>query len=112
MPRVFRQIATLALVTAVAVCLAACQQSCGGGKAGSKGDVAATVNGKDITLADVDRIVNQQAQGQQLPTLQQAAARLQVLDKLIEREVLYARAQKEKTVPTDDEVTTFVNQQK
>ena len=109
MPRVLRQIATLALVTAFAITLAAC-----GGASGGKGakDVAATVNGKEITLAEVDRIVNQQAQGQQLPTLQQAAARLQVLDKLIERQVLYARAEKEKTVPNDDEVNTFINQQK
>lgn len=114
MPRVFRQIATLALVTAAAVSIAACggAKSSGGGK-----DVAATVNGKDITLGEVDRIVNQQVkqqqgQSQQLSTLQQAAARLQVLDKLIERQVLYARAEKEKTVPADDEVATFVNQQR
>ncbi|HEX6183399.1 MAG TPA: SurA N-terminal domain-containing protein [Pyrinomonadaceae bacterium] len=108
MPRVFRNIAALVLVTAFALAIAACNSK---GKTGGN-DVAATVNGKDITLADVDRIVNQQAQGQQLPTLQQAAARLQVLDKLIERQVLYARAEKEKTVPNDDEVTTFINQQK
>ncbi|HEX8686932.1 MAG TPA: SurA N-terminal domain-containing protein, partial [Pyrinomonadaceae bacterium] len=110
MPRVFRNIAALALVTAFALAAAACN---GKGSAGSK-DVAATVNGKEITLADVDRIVNQQAQaqGQQLTTLQQAAARLTVLDRLIERQVLYARAEKEKTVPSDDEVATFVNQQR
>lgn len=108
MPRVFKHIAALALVTAFALASAAC-----GSKGATPGkDVAATVNGKDITLADVDRIVNQQAQGQQLPTLQQAAARLQVLDKLIERQVLYARAEKEQTVPKDDEVNTFVSQQK
>jgi peptidyl-prolyl cis-trans isomerase SurA len=108
-PRVFRHIATLVLVTAFAITLTAC----GGGKGGSGGkDVAATVNGKDITLGEVDRIVNQQVQGQQMSTLQQAAARLQVLDRLIERQVLYTRAEKEKTVPSDDEVTTFVNQQK
>lgn len=109
MPRVFRQIATLAFVAATAFSLAACggAKSAGGGK-----DVAATVNGKEITLGEVDRLVNQQAQGQQLPTLQQAAARLQVLDKLIERQVLYTRAEKEKTVPADDEVATFVNQQR
>jgi peptidyl-prolyl cis-trans isomerase SurA len=35
-----------------------------------------------------------------------------VLDRLIERQVLYARAEKEKTVPSDDEVATFVNQQR
>ena len=109
MPRVFRQIATLVLVITFAFVIAAC----GGGKNSGNGkDVAATVNGKDITLAEVDRIVGQQAQGQQLSTLQQAGARLQVLDKLIERQVLFLRAEKEKTVPTDDEVTTFVNQQK
>lgn len=109
MPRVLRQIATLALVTAFATSLAACS-----GASDGKGpkDVAATVSGKEITLADVDRIVNQQAQGQQLTTLQQAAARLQVLDRLIERQVLVARAEKEKTVPSDDEVNTFINQQK
>ncbi|MET0645092.1 MAG: SurA N-terminal domain-containing protein [Pyrinomonadaceae bacterium] len=103
-----RQIATLALFASFALSLAAC-----GGKtpAGGK-DVAATVNGKEVTLAEVDRIVNQQAQGQQLSTLQQAAVRLQVLDRLIERQVLFARAEKEKTVPTDDEVTTLINQQK
>ena len=109
MPRVFRQFATLALAAAAAFSLAAC----GGAKTGGGGkDVAATVNGKDITLGEVDRIVNQQAQGQQMSTLQQAAARLQVLDRLIERQVLFARAEKEKTVPTDDEVTTLINQQK
>ena len=108
MPRFFRNIAALAIVTSFALAIAAC-----GGKSSTGGkDVAATVNGKDITLAEVDRIVGQQAQGQQLSTLQQAAARLTVLDKLIERQVLYARAEKEKMVPTDDEVTTFVNQQK
>lgn len=109
MHRVFRQIATPALFAAIALGLAAC----GGTTSGKSGkDVAATVNGKEITLAEVDRIVNQQAQGQQLGTLQQAAARLQVLDRLIERQVLFARAEKEKTVPNDDEVTTLINQQK
>ena len=109
MHRVFRQIATAVLAATLLFALAACSRSSGGdhGK-----DVAATVNGKDIMLSEVDRLVNQQAQGQQLSTLQQAAARLQVLDKLIERQVLYQRAEKEKTVPSDDEVTTFVNQQK
>jgi parvulin-like peptidyl-prolyl isomerase len=35
-----------------------------------------------------------------------------VLDRLIERQVLFARAEKEKTVPSDDEVTTLINQQR
>ena len=65
------QRATLALFAAVALSLAAC----GGGKAqGAGSGVAATVNGKEITLSEVDRLVNQQTQGQQLSTTQQAAA--------------------------------------
>ncbi|HEX8149190.1 MAG TPA: SurA N-terminal domain-containing protein [Pyrinomonadaceae bacterium] len=112
MHRVFRQIATLALFAAFALGLAACGGKGAGGGGGGGNGVAATVNGKEITLSDVDRIVNQQAQGQQLSTLQQAAVRLQVLDRLIERQVLYARAEKEKTVPNDDEVNTLISQQK
>jgi peptidyl-prolyl cis-trans isomerase C len=86
--------------------------ACGGGSGPKKPDVAATVNGKEITLAEVDRLINQQTQGQQLPTLQLAAARLQALDNLIQREAVYLRAEKEKTVPTEDEVTTAINNQK
>jgi parvulin-like peptidyl-prolyl isomerase len=113
-PRVFRHIATLVLVTAFAITLAAC----GGGKGGGGGkDVAATVNGKEITLDDVDRIVNQQLQGQgmspqQLSTADHAAARLQALDNLIQREAVVHKADNEKTVPTDDEINAAINSQK
>ena len=111
MRRAFKQAAVVAFVAALPFILSACA---GGGKASGKPDVAATVNGKEITLGDVDRIVNKQAQaqGQTLSTLQQAAARLQVLDGLIQRELVFQRAEKEKTVPTEDEITTFINQQK
>lgn len=106
--RVFKQAAVVAFVAALPFVLSAC-----GPKAGTNGkDVAATVNGKEITLAEVDRIINQQTQGQQLPTLQQASARLQALDNLIQREAVYLRAEKEKTVPTDDELNTYLSQQK
>jgi len=107
--RVFRQIATAVLVATILFALAACSRSSGGdhGK-----DVAATVNGKEIMLSEVDRLVSQQAQGQKLSTLQQAAVRLQALDNLIQREAVVLRAEKEKTVPTDDEVNTFISQQK
>jgi hypothetical protein len=107
--RVFRQIATPALFAAFALGLAAC----GGGSDG-KGpkDVAATVNGKEIKLADVDRIVNQQLQGQQLATPDMAAARLQALDNLIQREAVVQKAEKEKAVPNDDEITSAINAQR
>ncbi|MBV9925882.1 MAG: SurA N-terminal domain-containing protein [Acidobacteria bacterium] len=110
MHRVFRQIATPALFAALALGLAAC-----GGTTSGKGqaaDVAATVNGKEIKLADVDRIVNQQLQGQQLSTPDMAAARLQALDNLIQREAVVQKAEKEKAVPTDDEVTAAINEQR
>jgi hypothetical protein len=106
--RAFKVAAVVALFAALPFILSAC----GAGKASGKQDVAATVNGKEITLAEVDRLINQQTQGQQLPTLQLAAARLQALDNLIQREAVYLRAEKEKTVPNDDEVTTTINSRK
>lgn len=112
MQRVVSQIAFVLVVASLALAVAAC----GGGKgsAGTGSDVAASVNGKDITLGEVDRIISQQTGGQQskMSTIQLAAARLQVLDKLIERQMLVHRAEKEKIVPNDDEITTAINSQK
>ena len=109
--RVVSQIAFVLVVASLAISSAACGEKKG---PGGGSDVAATVNGKDITLGEVDRIISQQTSGQQskMSTIQLAAARLQVLDKLIERQMLVQRAEKEKTVPTDDEITTAINNQK
>jgi parvulin-like peptidyl-prolyl isomerase len=88
----------------------------GGGGAGSGTDntVAATVNGKSIMMAEVEKLIKQQAQGQQdkMSPLQLAQARLGVLDKLIQREVLYQRAQKENLLPNEEQITGAINQQK
>lgn len=75
---------------------------------------AATVNGKAITMEEVERVVKQQAQGQEskLSPLELAQARLQVLQSLIQTEVLYQRAEREKTVPTDEKVTEEFNKLK
>jgi peptidyl-prolyl cis-trans isomerase SurA len=110
--RVVSQIAFVLVVAGLALSSAACGGS--KGTPGSGSDVAATVNGKDITLGEVDRIISQQTNGQQskMSTIQLAAARLQVLDKLIERQMLFQRAEKEKTIPNDDEITTAINTQK
>ncbi len=77
-------------------------------------DTAATVNGKAIKMEEVERAVKQQAQGQEsrLSPLELAAARLQVLQSLIEQEVMFQKAEKEGTVPTDDEVTVEFNKRK
>jgi peptidyl-prolyl cis-trans isomerase SurA len=76
--------------------------------------VAATVNGRSIMLSEVDRIISQQTGGQQaqLSPLELAAARLQVLDGLIQQEVLFQRAEKEGLLPTEDEITQAINSEK
>jgi peptidyl-prolyl cis-trans isomerase SurA len=76
--------------------------------------VAATVNGKKIMLGEVERGVSQQSGGKQaqLSQLELAQARLQVLGTLIQREVLFQRADREKLLPTEDEITAIINQQK
>ncbi len=84
---------------------------------GSSVDVngtAATVNGKAIKMEEVERGIKQQAQGQEskLSPLELAQARLQILGGLIQNEVLYQKAEKEGTVPSDDDVKSEINKQK
>ena len=79
--------------------------------------VAATVNGRNIMLSEVERIVNQQAQQAggttaSLNQLQMAQARLQVLDTLIQREVMFQRAEREKVLPTDAQIEGAIATQK
>ncbi|MCA1605526.1 MAG: peptidylprolyl isomerase, partial [Acidobacteria bacterium] len=63
---------------------------------------------------EVERVVSSQSGGQQaqLSQLELAQARLQVLGSLIQREVLFQRADREKVLPTEDEITAIINQQK
>lgn len=89
--------------------------ACGTGPSSdSTNDVAATVNGKSIMLKEVDQIISQQTGGKQaqLSALQLAQARLQVLNTLIQNEVMFQRAEREKLVPSEEEVTQEVNRQK
>jgi peptidyl-prolyl cis-trans isomerase SurA len=76
--------------------------------------VAATVNGRNIMLKEVERSVNQQAGGNaaQLSQLQLAQARLTVLDSLIQREVLFQRAEREKVLPTEAQIDGAIAQQR
>lgn len=108
-------------ITALAV-VAAIIGACGGPASNSSSssgtvdpnETAAKVNGKVITMEEVDRAVKQQAQGQEsrLSPLELAAARLQVLQGLVEQEVMYQKAEKENMVPTDEEVTVEINKRK
>lgn len=112
MPKFTKQIAALGLVFSLTLAFAACNRNASGGTA--ERDVAAAVNGKKITMREVDQIISQQTRGQQtqLSPLELAAARLQVLDGLMQQEVLFQRAEKEKLIPSEDEVTQFINAQK
>ena len=103
----------IAAVLMTSVLIAACGGGAGGPGANSN-ETAATVNGKVIKMEEVERGIKQQAQGQEskLSPLELASARLQVLQGLIEQEVMFQKAQKENTVPTDDEVTAEVNKLK
>jgi peptidyl-prolyl cis-trans isomerase SurA len=103
----------LVLITFLAaVALTGC--SSGGGADAKDNTVAATVNGRNVMLGEVERGVSQQTGGKQsqLSQLELAQARLQVLGNLIQREVLFQRAEREKLLPTEDEITGVINQQK
>jgi parvulin-like peptidyl-prolyl isomerase len=108
----FSAIAVLAVATLV---FSACGSSTSGdGEVTPGGDTAATVNGKAIKMEQVERVIKAQTQGQDanLSPLELAQARLQVLDQLIQQEVMYQKAETEKTVPTDDKVTEELNKLK
>lgn len=80
----------------------------------ASGDTAAAVNGKAIKMEEVERGLKQQAQGQpiNLSPLELAAARLQILESLIQQEVMFQKAEKEGTVPSEEEVTAELNKLK
>jgi parvulin-like peptidyl-prolyl isomerase len=76
--------------------------------------VAATVNGRNIMMQEVERAINQQTGGNpsSLNQLQMAQARLQVLNNLIQREVLFQRAEREKLLPTEAQIDGAIATQK
>lgn len=112
MQRTAKVTITTTFLAAILLALGAC--SSGGGVDSKDSTVAATVNGKNIMSAEVERGVSSTAGGQQakLSQLELAQARLQVLENLIKREVLFQRAEREKLLPTEDEITAIINQQK
>lgn len=108
-----QRVAIYIVVATLAGFALACSNRSGGATPGAATDnaVAATVNGKSIMLSEVDKLITAQTQGQQdkLSPLALAQARLQVLDSLIQKEVLLQRADKEKTMPSEDEITNYIN---
>ncbi len=109
--RVNKQTYAILAIALVALLVSACNRSGSGATGGAESGVAATVNGKNIMLSEVDKLLSQQAQGQQanLTPMQLAQARMQVLTGLVQKEVLLQRAEKEKLVPSDEEINRFIN---
>jgi peptidyl-prolyl cis-trans isomerase SurA len=110
--RIVKLTIAISALTLLCVFIGACNK--GGGADSKDSTVAATVNGKNILLAEVERGLSQQSGGRQaqLSQLELAQARLQILGSLIQREVLFQRAEKEKVLPTEDQITGIINQQK
>ncbi len=78
----------------------------------SGGDVAASVDGRKIYSADVDKYYeNQTAGSDQQPVGEQAISlRLSILSKLIDNEIIMRRAEKLGLLATDDEVDRKLNE--
>ncbi|HXI24864.1 MAG TPA: SurA N-terminal domain-containing protein [Pyrinomonadaceae bacterium] len=110
MQRKLTTLISLAAIVSIAVLLTAC----GAGTETPDNTVAATVNGKKIMMSEVERVIHQQAQGKesQMSAHDLAQARLTVLDKLIQREVMFQRAEQEKLLPSEEDITNELNKQK
>lgn len=108
--RIAKKILIAGFIGLISVVFTACP---GGGKPDAGSDIAATVNGKPIQMKEVDNLLHQQMQGQEtrLSSLELSQARLQILDGLIQKEVLFQKAEKENLLPTEDEINTRINKQ-
>jgi peptidyl-prolyl cis-trans isomerase SurA len=109
-----RNIAKVLAVTCLAVSGLILNGCASGGAEVAENQIAATVNGRNIMLKEVERAVNQQTGGNpsSLNQLQMAQARLQVLSNLIQREVLFQRAEREKVLPTEAQIDGAIATQK
>lgn len=109
-----RKIAKVLVITCLAVSGLVLNGCASGGAELQNNNIAATVNGRNIMLSEVERVVSQQAGGNTsaLNQLQIAQARLQVLSNLIQREVLFQRAEREKVLPTEAQIDGAIASQK
>lgn len=109
---VFRFSKTIVLSLIVLVSLTAI--SCNDSTADS--EVVAKVGSREIALREVDSAIKQQIDaaggGVALTSAQLIAARMSALDKLIQEEALFQRAQKDNLVPDDNRVIQEVQKQK
>ena len=114
MQKSFKILSVLTLAFA-AFASVGCNTATGNSNPGTgSSDIAATVNGKPIKNEEIEKLLKGQFQGQEskLSPLELDQARLQALDGLIQQEIMFQKAEKEKTLPTDEEVTQAINEQK
>jgi len=105
------KVLTVTCLVAAGLVLSGCGS---GGSEAKDNQVAATVNGRNIMLKEVERGVTAQAGGNtsSYNQLQMAQARLQVLSNLIQREVLFQKAEREKLLPTEAQIDGAIATQK
>lgn len=108
----FRSPKTLILVLFCSFLIAACK----GSSDKSTLEIAAKVGSREITLKQVDSTIKQQLDSSgsnaSMTPAELVAARLSVLDKLIQEEALFQKAQKENLVPDDSKVNQEVQKRK
>jgi len=109
---VFRYLKPLILVLSSSLLLAACK----GTSEKSPLEVAAKVGSREIALKQVDSTIKQQLDASggsaSMSSAELVAARLSVLEKLIQEEALFQKAQKENLVPDDSKVNQEVQKRK
>jgi len=109
---VFRFLKSLSLVFCCSFVLVACK----GSADKSEMEAAAKVGSREITLKQVDSTIKQQldasANNTSMSPAELVAARLSVLDNLIQEEALYQKAQKDNLVPDDNKVNQEVQKRK
>jgi parvulin-like peptidyl-prolyl isomerase len=105
------KVLTVTCLVAAGLILSGCDS---GGSEAKDNQVAATVNGRNIMLKEVERGVSAQYGGNTstLNQLQMAQARLEMLNNLIQREVMFQRAEREKLLPTEGQIDGAIATQK
>lgn len=104
------------VVVLVVVLVSLLAASCKNGDDTKGGEIAARVGTRDITLRQVDSLIKQQMDqsggGKTLSPAELVAARLTVLDSLIQEEAMFQKAQKESLQPDDNKVNQEVQKRK
>jgi peptidyl-prolyl cis-trans isomerase SurA len=96
---------SLLAIATLGLGLAACKKS-------PPANVAATVNGRPITYADVDKLSQEQLAGaQEKPGEEQSAIqKLEILRALIEGEIMFQRAERLSLIATDADIDAKLNE--